>query len=205
MNALTALRDCLTLPRDHSTSTGTDIGPDAVEVGTSTLRVGAGYCACFAVTGYPAEVGLGWLEPLLADPGRIDVAVHVDPIPPEVAAERLRRQLARLESTTRLDAQRGRLTDFTAEAAADDASDLAARLARGETKLFRVGLYITVHARTRQELAKECTRVRARAAGLLLDARPATFRSLQGWTATLPLAVDTLDVRRVMDTDAVAS
>ncbi|MPZ67749.1 MAG: conjugal transfer protein TraC, partial [Pseudonocardiaceae bacterium] len=38
-----------------------------------------------------------------------------------------------------------------------------------------------------------------------LDARPATFRSLQGWTATLPLAVDTLDVRRVMDTDAVAS
>lgn len=182
-----------------------EVGPDAVEVGTTSLRVGAGFCASFAVTGYPGEVGLGWLEPLLSDPGRIDVAVHVDPIPAEVAADRLRRQLARLESTARVDSQHGRLTDFAAEAAADDATELAARLARGDTNLFRVGLYITVHASSADALRAECRRVRARAAALLLDARPATFRTLQGWTATLPLAVDTLDMRRVMDTDAVAA
>ncbi|MQA02167.1 MAG: conjugal transfer protein TraC [Streptosporangiales bacterium] len=181
------------------------LGPDAVAVGTRALRVGEGVCASFAVVGYPAEVGLGWLDPLLADPGRVDVALHVDPVPTEVAADRLRRQRARLESTARADTQRGRLNDVEAEVAADDASELAQRLARGEGRLFRVGLYLTVHARDPKELSAECKRVQALAASLLLDAQPTTFRTLQGWTATLPLGVDRLGVRRVMDTDAVAA
>ena len=68
------------------------VGPDSVEVGTRTLRVGEGVCRTFAVTGYPREVGPGWLEPLLTHPGRAEVAVHVAPIPPALAADRLRRQ-----------------------------------------------------------------------------------------------------------------
>ena len=53
-----------------------------------------------------------------------------------------------------LDADRGQLADPGVEAAADDAADLADRLARGAAKLFRVGLYLTVHARTEDELAR---------------------------------------------------
>ena len=181
------------------------IGPGGVEVGPRMLRAGDGVCASFAVTGYPAEVGLGWLEPLLADPGRADVALHIEPIPPPVAATRLRRQLARLESSARADSERGRLADFGAEAAADDATELAARLARGEAKLFRAGLYITVHARSGGELAAECERVRTLAASLLLDAKPASWRSLQGWVTTLPLGTDALQMRRTMDTGALAA
>ena len=107
-------------------------GPDAVEVGPRSLRVGDGWCASLAVTGYPREVGLGWLEPLTAHPGRLDVAVHVEPVRADVAAERLRRQLARLESGRRADAAKGRLADPDVEVAADDARELAAGLARGE-------------------------------------------------------------------------
>lgn len=189
----------------HRATGPSTVGPNGVEVGTQSLRVGDGMCRSFAVAGYPAEVGLGWLEPLLADRGRVEVTVHVDPVPAPVAADRLRRQLARLEATGQADTEHGRVTDFAAEAAADDAAEMAARLARGETRLFRVGLYVTVHARTPAELDAECTRVRALASSLLLDARPATFRTLQAWTATLPLGVDTLNVRQVMDTDAVAA
>jgi hypothetical protein len=74
-------------------------GPDGLEVGARALRAGSTLCRTFAVVGYPTEVGPGWLEPLLGHPGPIDVAVHVEPVPPQVAAERLRRQLARLESS----------------------------------------------------------------------------------------------------------
>lgn len=181
------------------------LAPDAVETRARSLWVGEGVCASFAITGYPAEVGLGWLEPLLADPGRVDVALHVESVPPQVAAERLRRQRARLESSSRADTAHGRLPDTDAEDAAEDAAELAARVARGEGKLFRVGLYFTVHARTLEELTTECERVRTRAASLLLDVRPTTFRALQGWAATLPFGVDRVQVRRVMDTDAVAA
>src|ERR1700734_2443706 len=73
-------------------------GPPGVEVGGRHVRVGDDYATPLAVTGYPAEVAPGWLEPLLTYPGRLDVTLHIEPVPPAAAAERLRRQRAPLES-----------------------------------------------------------------------------------------------------------
>jgi len=179
-------------------------GPSAVEVCPRYLRVGDGYAATLAVAGYPAEVGPAWLDPLLAWPGRLDVTIYIDPLAPRQAAQRLRRQRARFESNRRADAEKGRLADPMTEAAADDAADLADRIARGQSRLFRVAIYSTVHAPTLKELDEALAHVRATAASILLDTQPVTFRQLQGWTSTLPLATDTLGMRRVMDTDAIA-
>ena len=115
-------------------------GPPSVEVAARHVRTGDDWSATLAVTGYPAEVSAGWLEPLLSYPGRVDVTLHIEPIPVAVAAARLRRQRARLESGRRAGIDRGQLDDPDVEAAADDARDLAYRLARGEGKLFRLGL-----------------------------------------------------------------
>ncbi|EXG82008.1 VirB4 family type IV secretion system protein [Cryptosporangium arvum] len=169
------------------------------------VQVGDGYAATLVVTGYPAEVGPAWLDPLLAWPGRLDVVVHLDPLPAPVAATQLRRQRARLESTRRDDAATGRLGDPLTDAAAEDAAELADRVARGESKLFRVGLYLSVHAQSVDELDDAVADVRATAASMLLDTQPATWRQLQGWTTCLPLATDGLNMRRVMDTEALAA
>jgi type IV secretory pathway VirB4 component len=157
------------------------------------------------ITGYPREVGRGWLEPLSTHPGRLDVALHILPVPPAVAAERLRRQLARLESGRRADAARGRLADPDVEVAAGDARDLAQGLARGEEKLLEVALTLTVHAASEKALDAECNRVRTLCSSLLLDSQPAAFRHLQGFVTTLPLGVDDLCVRRSFDTAALAA
>jgi len=181
------------------------VGPAALQVAPRRVVVGEHYAASFAVVGYPAEVGPAWLEPLLAWPGRIDLAVHIEPVPAPVAAARLRRQRARFESTRRLDADRGRLGDPSVDAAADDAADLAERLARGAAKLFHAGVYLTVHARTETELAEAAAQVRAAAASTLLDLVPVTWRHHTGWTTTLPLGADGLRMRRTFDTDALAA
>ncbi|MHB1928005.1 MAG: VirB4 family type IV secretion system protein [Acidimicrobiales bacterium] len=183
----------------------TGFGPDSLEVHPRALRLGDGWCASFAVVGYPREVGRGWLGPLTALPGRVDVSVHVEPVPAETAADRLGRQLARLESSRRADASRGRLADPEVEVAAEDARSLASGLARGEEKLFRVGLYLTVHAGSEAELATECARARATCSSMLLAVRAATWRQLQAWTTTLPLGVDGLGERRSFDTSALAA
>jgi type IV secretory pathway VirB4 component len=180
-------------------------GPPSVEVAARHMRTGDDWSATLAVTGYPAEVSAGWLEPLLSYPGRLDVTLHIEPIPAAAAAARLRRQRARLESGRRASINRGQLDDPDTEAAAGDARDLAYRLARGEGKLFRLGLYLTVHASSEEELAAEAAAVRALAASLLLVTVPATFRSLQGWATTLPAGTDQLMLRRTMDTAALAA
>jgi type IV secretory pathway VirB4 component len=179
--------------------------PDAVSVGPRQLQVGGEWVASFAVTGYPREVHPGWLSPLLSYPGRLDVSLHVEPVDPVTAAAGLRRQLARLESGRRHTEEHGRLLDPQAEAATEDAYDLAARLARGEGKLFRLGLYLTIHATSPQELTEEIAAVRAVAASLLLDAKPTTYRSLQSWVTTLPMGLDLIGLRRTFDTSALAA
>ena len=155
--------------------------------------------------GYPREVSSGWLGPLLAYPGRLDVSVHVEPIDPVTAAAGLRTRLAKLESGRRHTADHGRLVDPYVEAATEDAYDLSHRVARGEGKLYRLGLYLTVHAADEHSLTDEVAAVRALAASLLLDARPTTWRALQGWTTTLPLGVDAVAMRRTFDTEALSA
>jgi type IV secretory pathway VirB4 component len=179
--------------------------PSVMSVTPSHVRVGDGYAATFAVCGYPAEVGPAWLDPLLSYPARVDVAVHLTPVAPQLAAPMLKRQRARLESTRRLDSDSGRLGDPMTEAAATDAADLADRVARGAAKLFDTGIYVTVHARTPDELATVAAGVTSAAAGVLLDLQPATFRHQQGWISTLPVGVDPLQVRRILDTTALAA
>ena len=176
-----------------------------VEVGPRQIRIGDSYAATWVVVGYPAEVGLGWLEPLLAYPGRVDVSLHVEPVAPKTASDQLRKQMARFEASSRKGAEQGRLEDFETETAAEDARGMAAALARGESKLYRVGLYLTVHAASQEELAEEVDHVQSLTSSMLIEARPASYRQLHGWVSCLPLGVDLLDQRRSMDTPAVSA
>jgi len=179
--------------------------PEVVAVGARHLDVDGCWVGSCAVVGYPREVYPGWLSPLTTYPGRLDVSVHIDPVDPVTAAEQLRKRLARLESDRRYIAEHGRLADPQAEAATEDAHELAARIARGEGRLYRVGLYLSVSADSETALAEEMAAVRALAASLLIDARPTSYRSLQGWTTTLPLGLDQLRMRRSFDTVALAT
>ncbi|HEX4103516.1 MAG TPA: DUF87 domain-containing protein [Pseudonocardiaceae bacterium] len=179
--------------------------PDALSVGARHLEVGNEWVASFAVTGFPREVHPGWLSPLLTYPGRLDVAVHVEPIDPATAAARLKKQLAKLESGRRHTAEHGRLYDPQVEAATEDAYDLSSRVARGEGKLFRVGLYLTIHAASQRALTDEVAAVRSLSASLLLDAKHTTYRSLQGWVSTLPMGLDLIGMRRTFDTSALSA
>ena len=181
------------------------VGPDCVEVTPRWLRLGQGYTATFAATGYPAVLGAPWLETILSWPGRLDVAIHIDPIRADTAAKQLSRQRAKLESSRRIDADKGRLGDPGTDAAAEDAAELADRIARGASKLYDTGVYITVHAATTDALVEACAQVRAAAGSVLLDLQPVTHRHLQGWTTTLPLGTDAIRMRRTLDTQALAA
>lgn len=185
--------------------TGALFSPDEIHVGARYLTADGAHVAVLAVTGYPRDAYPGWLDPLIGYPGRVDVSLHIEPVDPHTAATRLRRNLARLESGRRYAADRGRLPDPDVDAAVEDAHDLAARVARGEGRLYRVGLYLAVHADDEHALTEHVSAVRALAASLLLDARPASYRQLAGWTTCLPLGLDRLRTHRTMDTAAVAA
>src|SRR3546814_12996431 len=65
------------------------------------------------------------------------------------------------------------------DVAVEDAADLSARVARAEARLFRVGVYLTVHAESEAELADEVAAVRALGASLLVDTCTLSYRAAQ--------------------------
>ena len=171
------------------------------------LRVGDGWCASFAVVGYPREVGTRLARAADRPPGAASTSRCMSSrFRPPVAADRLRRQLARLESGRRADAARGRLADPDVEVAAEDARDLAAGLARGEQRLFRVGLYLTVHAPSEAGARR---RVRPGARAVRLDAarRPASHLAHAAGLDHAPCRWGSTRSaqRRSFDTDALAA
>lgn len=64
---------------------------------------------------------------------------------------------------------------------------------------------MTVYGESEEHLADEVALVRSIAESLLVSTAPATYRALPGWLATLPLGIDTLNVRRTFDTEALAA
>ena len=127
--------------------------PAALTVAADHVQTGDEHVSCCAVIGYPRRVYPGWLHPLITYPARVDISVHIEPSDPITAQRHLKTQLAKLESGRRHTAEHGRLTDPHVETATDDAYDLADQIARGEGKLFRIGLYLAVHSRSDIDLA----------------------------------------------------
>ena len=188
-----------------SAAGGPLLGPAALELRRDRLRLGSVWQASFAVIGYPHEVSRGWLGPLLQAARDADLSLHVEPLPPAVAVDRLRRQRARFESTRRLERERGQLPDPFVAAAAEDSEQLMTRLARGQSRLFRAGLYLSVRAQNEDELSERSARLRMLCSSLLLHTVPCSFRPFEGWLTTLPLGLDQLRLRRAFDTEALAA
>jgi type IV secretory pathway VirB4 component len=196
------------MPEPHEPDKPADpglLGPAALELYHDRIRVGSSWQQTFAVSGYPREVSHGWLSPLLRGAGELELALHIEPFPAELAAQRLHKQRARFESTRRLERERGSLSDLGVAAAAEDAHQLANRLARGESRLFRAALYLTVTAESEHGLQEASQRLRALCGSLLLNCVPASFRTHEGWLSSLPLGLDRLRLRRTFDSEALAA
>jgi hypothetical protein len=182
-----------------------ELWPDAAVIEARRMACGDGHAAVLVLTGYPAQLPLGWLEILVGQHARISVALHLDGVPADVAASRLHRRRSRLESARSYAAHKGKLDDPATDAAAEDAADLADRIARGETRLLKQAVYLTVYAATERDLDLACAKVRAAATSALLDVRPATFRQFQGLAACAPLGVDGVGASRTVDVDVAAA
>jgi type IV secretory pathway VirB4 component len=168
------------------------------------MRVGERWCTTVSVTGYPSEVSQAWLSPLLNYAGPVEVSLHVSPQPTDTAASYLKRQLSGFESTRQMDEAKGRLVDPKVKAAASETSDLMDLLARGESRMFWAGIYITVWGDSEDELEAEVRRVRSLAASLSLETARSVLRSFEGWATTLPHAKDYLGVTVPFDTQSLA-
>ncbi len=186
--------------------TATDIiAPPAIEVDFDLLKVGDWYYRSLFVAGYPRFVAANWLEPLVSFNHTLDIAMYIYPTRSEEILENLKRKVGEMEATIQSDLKRGRVIEPSVQVALEDALALQQELAKGSERFFQFGLYVTIPAKTREDLDKTTKQVEATLGSLLIVTKKSILQMEEGVKTTLPMGKDRVLVTRNMDTTSLAT
>ncbi|MCG2685768.1 ATP-binding protein [Candidatus Parcubacteria bacterium] len=181
------------------------IAPSAIEVDFDHLKIGDRYFRTLFVSGYPRFVGANWLSPLINFDHTLEISMFYYPVASKGVLDDLRRKIGEMEATVSTDAERGRVIDPAVRAALDDAKVLQEQLVKGIEKFFQFSFYITIPAKSLEELNQITKQVEATLGSLMLISKHATLQMEQGFQSTIPLGLDKLVITRNMDTTALAT
>ena len=175
-----------------------------VEILRREIRVNGELRRSLHLGKWPRALIPGFLQVLMASGSRMDVSIHLGPIPSDQASRTLEWQKVRFESARVLSMRRGRSMSPEAEIALEDVSRLRDDVQRGRERLFHSSLSITLHARDAAELKEITNRTRAHFAATLgrLDTLP--FRQREGLVSALPLGLNSIATWRTLDTSSLA-
>ncbi len=181
------------------------IAPSSVEVDFRYIRVGDSLYTTLFIAGYPRYVSPGWLQPIIDYDHTLDISMFCYPTSSSDVLTDLKRKIGEMQATLSSDAESGKVTDPTVEAALEDALGLQEELAKGIERFFQFGFYITVSALDLPELQQTVKELQTTLGSLLLAAKTATLQMEEGFKSTLPLGLDRLYITRNMDTSSLAS
>ena len=181
------------------------IAPSSLEIESGHYRLGTRYARAYYVYGYPRQLYTGWLSSIINMDEEVDVSMFVYPVESKVVLENLRKKVTQLEAGLQIDAEKGRVRDPGKQAAIIDAESLRDSLQIGEERFFRLGLYITLYSSSLEELEFVQHKVETVLGQQLVYSKPATVQMEQGLNSTVPQFTDQLQVRRNMNTGALAT
>lgn len=181
------------------------IAPPAIEVDFDHLKIGDRYARTLFVAGYPRFVSANWLEPLISFNHTLNISMFVYPTKSEEVLENLKRKVGEMEATIQSDLKRGRVIEPSVQVALEDALSLQQELAKGAQRFFQFGLYVTIPARTKEDLDKTTKQIEATLGSLLIVSKKAILQMEEGYKTTLPTGQDRMVVTRNMDTTSLAT
>jgi hypothetical protein len=181
------------------------IAPAGAEIRRDHLQLDAHYARVLVVTGYPRTVAAGWLAPLVEELDMpLEFSLHVRPLTSADMVRALGVQIAKLESSRRVDVLAQRITDPERDIGLEDAERLRNALQRGDERVFSVSLYLLLRAPSRRTLDEATRRIETQLDGLLTHSRVALFEQERGFRSCLPEGRDRLLVPRNLDTSSLA-
>jgi conjugal transfer ATP-binding protein TraC len=181
------------------------LAPAAVEITPSTLRLGDTIIKTFFTMSYPSFLVDGWLSALTTLDKVFDVSLHISPIVSAEALKDFQKKVAEVQSQIMTKESRGSVRDPMLDAAYRNLEELRDSLMQAQEKMFMVGLYVTLYARTDEELFKLENEIRAILESQMMYMKPALFQQEQGLHTTLPLGSDDLNIPTKLNTSPLST
>ncbi len=181
------------------------IAPSSFAINSNYLQLGSYFIKTLFVFTYPRYLDSNWLSPVIDFDITMDISLYIHPLETKSVMGELKQQVGKLESTMQIEQEKGAPRDPEIETALGDIENLRDVLQRGEMRLFKLGLYFTVYAKSIDELKGVCDQIESTLGGLLIYTKETLFQMEQGFSSTLPLLRDKVNVLRNLDTGSLST
>lgn len=182
-----------------------DIAPSAIQITPNFLQIGGKFARTIFIATYPRFLNANWLSPIINLDKVLDISVYVNPQPTATILKQLRDQLARVQAQMMEEEAGGKVRNPVLETAAQDIEVLRDNLQQGTERFFQVGIYFTIYENSAKDLDETEGKIRGMLDALLVAPKQATFRMLEGFLTTSPLADDRLLALTSLNTLPISS
>ena len=182
------------------------LAPPAIQITSKDIRMSQNvYARTIFVLKYPRYISQGWLTPLITMGKVLDISITVDSIETKKILKQLERQLVGVEVEMMERSEKGLIRDPVLDAAYQNIEILRDKLQTSEEKMFKMGLYITVYARTIEELNDIENTIKSELESQLIYPKNALWQQKDGFNSVIPAGEDRLDVKTHFQTTPLSS
>lgn len=181
------------------------IAPAALKIDPRYLELNGQFVRTLFVISYPRYISVGWFGPIINYNVPLDISMFFYPIPSDIILKQLRNKVGALEAQLLADTEKGSPRDPMRETALRDIEKLRDDLTQGTERFFQFALYVTLYASSAKELDDVTSKIEAIFGSRLVFTKRAFFQAEQGFTSTLPLGLDQIQVTFNMNSSPIAS
>lgn len=171
------------------------------------LKVENNYLKGFVVSGYPAQVSVGWMDAMYSYKGDMDVAIYIEPENQRNALDELTAKITQYESQYLAELDSGsikNLTDLTNKIKI--LTQQRAELEQNFEKLFHVSTLGVMYRENREELEKDAQRFQAKLSSSIMNLMQLDMRHDEAFKSCAPFGLLSIpDYQRNLNTGALST
>ena len=181
------------------------IAPSAFRVNSGYLEIGEVYAKTIFVMAFPRFLSVNWFSPIVNVDFPVNISIFIHPVDTKKILKGLLKTTTQIQSRINMEAQSGKVRNPMLESAMQNTEELRTKLQEGTERFFRVGIYITIFAENLKRLNKIHSVIEATLEAQMVYSKPASFRMEQGFSSTVPLCEDKLDVANNLNTSPLST
>ncbi|MFY9493028.1 MAG: ATP-binding protein [Minisyncoccia bacterium] len=181
------------------------LAPSALQISPDHLQIGEKFSRTIFVAAYPRFLSVGWFSPIINLDKTMDISLFIQPSETGPVLKKLTKKTARVGAEISEKEEGGIIRDPMLETAYQDLESLRDKLQQGTERFFKAGLYITFYGDSLKDLNETENNINTLLESRLIYAKTAVFQQLAGFSSTLPLNLDQLQIHNSLNTGPMSS
>ena len=181
------------------------IAPAAVDVQFNYIQLGSYFVRSFFVYTYPRYLYTEWLSPIINADFESDTSMFIYPVNSQEIMEKLKTKVGQIESTVAEQQEKGQVRDPVLQTAYGDVEELRDLIQTGQSKFFKMSLYFTIYATSKEELDQLTDMLETNLGGMLVYTKQASLQQEDCFNSSLPLGNDIMQITKNFDTGALST